>query len=360
MTDRALPYQPPRWLRNRHLMTFAAWARPRRYPHLPRAVRRLFQVDADSRVRADCYWQPGHRSRPTLVALHGLEGSSEAHYILGLAEKAFAIGWNAVALNQRNCGGTEHLTPKFYHSGLTADPLAVLRELRSVDGIAPVALVGYSLGGNLALKLAGELGEAAADLVAAVVAVSPTADLPTCMAAMERRENRVYEWNFMRNLRSRVRRKCRCWPGHFDTAPLRRLETIRAFDAAYTAPHHGFASAEDYYYRASAMRVIERVQVPTLIISAADDPFVPPEQFLEPAVAGNPAIVCEIVPYGGHCAFLAAGARGNEAYWAERRALDFAAAVLGEAASGDEVSVPRATRRETSRQTLGPVPGLRA
>lgn len=320
----------------------------------------MFQVDPESSVAADCYWQPDRPTRPTLVALHGLEGSSRAHYILGLAERAYARGWNAIALNQRNCGDTEHLSPKFYHSGLTADPLAVLRELRLVDGLAPVGLVGYSLGGNLAVKLAGELGPDAADLVAAVVAVSPTIDLPRCMAALERRENRIYEWNFMRNLRSRVRRKSRCWPGQFDTSPLGGLKTIRAFDACYTAPHHGFASAEDYYFRASAMRVVDRVTVPTLVISAADDPFVPPEQFRVPAVTGNPAITCEIVPHGGHCAFLAADAPGNEAYWAERRAIAFVAARLGEPAPAREVTAPPATHRETSRQTPAQAPGLRA
>ena len=140
-------------------MTLYAWARKRPLPALPVAESRFFDVAGDARVLAHCNWQPDRKSAPTLLALHGLEASSEAHYMRGLADKAFAAGFNVVRLNQRNCGGTEHLSRGLYHSGLTADPVFVLNELRDRDGLTRFAVSGYSLGGNITMKLAGELGD---------------------------------------------------------------------------------------------------------------------------------------------------------------------------------------------------------
>jgi predicted alpha/beta-fold hydrolase len=225
-------------------------------------------------------------------------------------------------LNQRNCGGTEHLSRGLYHSGLTADPLAVLTELRDRDGLRPFGVAGYSLGGNLAMKLAGELGESAFPELKAVAAVSPVIELESCMQAIERRENRIYEWNFCRNLQARMRRKAACFPGAFDLSGLWRIWSIRAFDDRYTAPHHGFAGAEDYYYRASAARVIDHVARPALMLSAADDPFVPAGIFRTPAISANPHLQVVITPHGGHCAFVE-DANGYDGYWAEREVVRF-------------------------------------
>jgi predicted alpha/beta-fold hydrolase len=316
------PFTTPQWLRNGHSMTLYAWARRRSFPDLPVPERRRFRVSDDSEVAADCFWQPDRAARPLLLALHGLESSSDAHYMRGLAAQAVRRGWNAVLLNQRNCGGTEHLSPGLYHSGLTADPLKVLRELAAIDGIQQFGIVGYSLGGNVTMKLAGELG-ADPDLpVRAVVAVSPTIDLERCVTAIERRANYPYQWNFVRNLRGRMRRKAQTWPGAFDLRPLDSIWTIRKFDDVYTAPHHGFAGASDYYFKASAMRVVDRIRIPALILTAEDDPFVPGGQFREAAVAGNPHIVARVERHGGHCGFIGAGQDGDR-YWAESSAADF-------------------------------------
>lgn len=322
------PYIPPRWMRNGHVMTVAAWARRREFPALPVPERRLFQVSTDSRVLGVCYWQPRRRDCPTLVALHGLEGSSDAHYMRGLADKAWRRGWNAVLLNQRNCGGTEHLTPGLYHSGLTADPKAVIRELADSDGLTRVGVVGYSLGGNLTIKLAGELGEQPDLPVKAVAAVSPTIDLESCVRAIERRTNVVYQFNFVRNLRARMRRKAAAWPGAFDLEPLPRIWTIRHFDDVYTAPFHGFAGASDYYFKASAIRSVDRIRIPALILTAADDPFVPADQFRQPAISANPCITVRIERHGGHCGFMASGHDGADGYWAESSAVAFLAEAL--------------------------------
>ena len=310
--------------RGGHKQTLYAWGKPRRFPRLPSPVVRHFDVAEDARVLAHCHWHPRPSERPTMLLLHGLEGSSLAHYMCGMSDKAWAAGWNVVRLNQRNCGGTEHLSRGLYHSGLTHDPLFVLRELMEVDRISSIAIAGYSLGGNLALKLAGELGDAAPDALKAVCAVSPTIDLACCVEALERRSNFVYEWNFVRNLKGRMRRKAHAAPGVFSLDALRSVWTVRQFDEAYTAPHHGFRDASDYYHRASAIRVIDRVRVPALILTAADDPFVPAEPFRRPEVADNPFITVEVTEHGGHCAFVERASDGYDGYWAEREVVRFA------------------------------------
>ena len=306
-------------------MTLFTWARRRSFPRLPAPVSRVFEVDERStRVLAHCHWQANPRQHPTLVLLHGLEGSSEAHYMRGIADKGFRRGFNIVRLNQRNCGGTEHLCDTLYHSGLTADPRAVLHELVERDGLPSIAVAGYSLGGNLALKLAGEYGDALPGALHAVCAVSPTMDLERCVRALERRANFPYQWNFVRNLKARMRRKARLFPDRFSTQPLIRIHSVRAFDEAYTAPHFGFRDATDYYHQASALRVVHAIRVPTLIITAEDDPFVPVEPFRAPAVTRNPAIEVLVTRHGGHCAFLGAAENGEDGYWAEHRLIEFA------------------------------------
>jgi uncharacterized protein len=309
--------------RNGHLQTLYAWARPRRFPQLPAPESRYFDVAADACVLAHCHWHERRQEHPTLMLLHGLEGSSLAHYMCGIADKAWTAGWNIVRLNQRNCGGTEHLSRGLYHSGLTADPLSVMRELIEVDRLPEIAIAGYSLGGNLALKLAGELGDTHPPELKAVCAVSPTMELAICVQALERASNVAYQWNFMRNLRGRMRRKAAAFPDVYDLAPLPNLWTVRQFDEAYTAPHHGFQGASDYYHRASAMRVIHGVRVPTLVMTAEDDPFVPVQPFTERAVTDNTAITVTMTSHGGHCAFVEHEDAGYDGYWAEREIVRF-------------------------------------
>lgn len=319
-----------------HKQTLYAWARRRHFPRLPAPVERYFDVAPDARVLAHCHWHERPGGHPTLLLLHGLEGSSLAHYMCGISDKTWRAGWNVVRLNQRNCGNTEHLSRGLYHSGLTHDPLYVMRELIDQDGIREIAIAGYSLGGNITLKLAGELGDTAPPELRAVCAVSPTMDLDVCVRAIERRSNYPYEWNFVRNLKARMRRKAAAFPGAYSLDELGRVWTIRQFDELYTAPHHGFRDAADYYYRASAMRVVDRIRVPALIITAEDDPFVPPAPFRDPAVTNNPFITAVVMPHGGHCAFVERGDGDYDGYWAEREIVRFAAAQRDrDAASAD-------------------------
>ena len=193
------------------------------------------------------------------------------------------------------------------------------------DGLTHIVVAGYSLGGNLALRLAGTHPPDALPALAGVCAVSPVLDLEACVQALERKSNFIYQWNFVRNLKNRMRRKQVHFPGAFDLSRLDGIRTVRQFDSAYTAPYFGFASAEDYYHRAAALRVIERIQVPALIITAEDDPFVPHASFRDPAIAANPHVTLVVTPHGGHCGFLGDRTAGDEdGYWAERQIVEFA------------------------------------
>jgi predicted alpha/beta-fold hydrolase len=317
-------FTPRPSLRSAHAMTLYSWGNPRHFPRLPAPTVRYFDVAPDARVLAHCHWQPRPWEHPTLIALHGLNGSSQAHYIRGMAAKAFGRGMNVVRLNQRNCGDTEHLSAGLFHSGLTADARHVLGELSAVDGLPDISVAGYSLGGNLALKLAGEYGDAPPAVLTAVAAVSPILEIGLCVDALERPGNAIYQWNFVRDLKRRMRRKDRWWPGRFDLTKLGTIRTVRDFDEVYTAPHFGFRDAEDYYHRASAMRVVDRIRVPALVITAADDPFVPSQPFHDPKVTGNPHITLLVCDHGGHCGFV--GVRdgdGDDGYWAENRVVAF-------------------------------------
>jgi predicted alpha/beta-fold hydrolase len=331
-------------------MTIYAWGRRRQFPRLPAPSERLFDVAPETQVLAHCHWQADRSRHPALLALHGLEGSSQAHYMRGMADKAFAAGFNVVLLNQRNCGGTERLAAGLYHSGLTADADHVMREIADLDGVRHIVIAGYSLGGNLALKLAGDYGDAPPPQLRAVCAISPVMELEACVRALERRQNVVYQWNFVRGLKNRMRRKAALFPGRFPIDRLDAIRTVREFDEVYTAPHFGFRDASDYYHRASAMRVVDRVRVPARIITAADDPFVPTEPFRDRVVAGNPHLDVSITRHGGHCAFVADAREGSDGYWAEESILGFAAAhTAGATAARSSVS-----------QTPAPVPALRA
>jgi len=316
-------FVPRAALRGGHRMTLYGWANPRHFPRLPEPKLRYFDIAPQTRVLAHCHWHPDPWDRPTILALHGLNGSSESHYMRGIATKAFDKGMNVVRLNQRNCGQTEHLSAGLFHSGLTADARQVIEELSTVDGLRSIVVAGYSLGGNLALKLAGEYADAAPATLIGVASVSPIIEIGECTRALERRENILYEWNFVRELKKRMVRKERYWPGLFDLTKLNAIRTVRQFDNVFTAPHFGFKDAEDYYYRCSAMRVVHKIGVPALIITADDDPFVPSEPFRSPAIAANPHIELHITEHGGHCGFVGARTADDDGYWAETRIVEF-------------------------------------
>ena len=241
--------------------------------------------------------------------------------MLGAARLAYGMGMNVVRLNQRNCGGTESLTPTLYHSGMSGDVASVVRELIASDGLRRVAVGGFSMGGNLALKMAGELGDDPPPELVGVCAVSPALDLAETVRALEKPSNGVYQRLFVRGLRDLARRKKELYPNIYDTSGIERLQTVRGFDEAYTAPHGGFQSAEDYYARSGAIRVVDEVRIPTLILHAKDDPFVPYGPLLRPEISKNPHVTAQIPPHGGHVAFVSDDKRRR--FWAEETLAHF-------------------------------------
>ena len=288
-------------------MTVYAWARPAALPHAAAARGR---ASSTSRPTPGC-WRTAtgsadRRAHPTVLLLHGLEGSSDAHYMRGIADKAWARGFNVVRLNQRNCGGTEHLSRGLYHSGLTADPRFVLTELRDRDGLTRFAVAGYSLGGNLAheaRRRARRDGPAGGASVLRRVAGHRARGVRAGHRAAREPHLRV---ELLPQPAGPDAAQGPRLPRHVRSARLWKVWSIRAFDERYTAPHHGFDGASDYYHRASAMRVIDRVARPALILSAADDPFVPPDIFAADPLRGNPHITTIVTSHGGHCAFVEA------------------------------------------------------
>jgi hypothetical protein len=283
---------------------------------------RLIEVAPGIRVLCHCHWQADRAGALTLIALHGLEGSSDSEYMHGLAHKGIAAGMNVIRMNQRNCGGTQDLAPTLYHSGLSSDVAAVAHHLTETDHIQRFALVGYSMGGNIVLKCAGEWNGHAPAEFRAVAAVCPAIDLAASSDALHAPSNRLYELYFMWKLRRRLREKAKLFPGAFDVARLHGLRTLREFDDKITAYYCGFQGAADYYARAAAANVVDAIAVPALIVHAANDPFIRLQPGTRNKILANPHITFLETADGGHCSFL--GQRnGDDGYWAENQVIGF-------------------------------------
>ena len=268
-------------------------------------------------------------TRPTVLLLHGLEGSSQSQYVVGNANKFWSGGCNIIRMNMRNCGGTRYetakLTPTLYHSGLSNDVKRVMQFFLERERLESISLIGYSMGGNLVLKLAGELGDAAPPQLTSVVGVSPVVDIGPSADALHEPQNRLYERKFLRALLKRFRRKAALFPRAFDPQAATGIGSLREFDNRITALYSGFQSADDYYYRAAAARVLDRIAIPALLIHACDDPFIRLTPETRTIIEANPHITLLETGHGGHCAFLATPehTNGNDGYWAEHTALRF-------------------------------------
>jgi uncharacterized protein len=312
---------PRRVLRGGHVQTVANFFLRRRVAPPP-GEKRLIEVEPGVKVLCHCHWQPDRKNALTVIIVHGLEGSSESPYMLGIAAKGMAAGMNVVRMNQRNCGGTDALSATLYHSGRSQDIAAVAQNLLHEDQISRFALAGFSMGGNLVLKLAGEWGSQGPPQFSAVVAVCPSMNLAASADALHLAGNRLYEYYFMWQLRRRLRMKARLFPGAFDTARLRGVTTLREFDDKITAYYCGFQGASDYYERSAAANVVDLISVPALILHAANDPFIRILPETRQKIFSNTHIVFVETEDGGHCSFLAKP-DGDDGRWAERRVVEF-------------------------------------
>lgn len=315
------PFVPRRGLAGPHRQTLASYFL-RRPNLLAEPENILVQVEEGSRVLCHANWHADRLRALTVLIVHGLAGSSASPQVVGVAQKALDAGMNVVRANMRNCGGTESHTPTLYHSGLSSDVGAMVRELISNHSVGRLALVGYSMGANLVLKLAGELGESAPRELRAVAVVSPLMDLSASADALHLGENRLYEWQFVFKLARLYRRKARMFPGRYDLARLKGIRSLREFDDRITGPYGGFRDAADYYESARSSQFADKISTPTFVIHSADDPFIRLLPDTRTSLATNPNVRFLETARGGHCAFLASP-EGYDGRWAEKAVVEF-------------------------------------
>ncbi len=309
------------------MTVFASLARV--YPR-PNARRERWELPDGDFVDVDRYRAPrldcAAAARPVVVVCHGLEGSSRAPYVRGLVAVALSRGLDALALNFRGCSGEPNRLPRFYHSGDTADLHEVVTRLAAERPGRPITLAGFSLGGNVVVKYVGERGDELPPEVRGAVGVSVPFDLLRSARALDAAGfwNRVYRERFLRQLREKTLAKARRFPAAFDVARIRTARSFAAFDAAVTAPLHGFASAEDYWTRSSSGRYLAGVRRPLLAIAAMDDPIVPGATLPVAEARASSFVTLEVTPSGGHVAFVSGWPFWPD-FWAERRAVAFLA-----------------------------------
>jgi uncharacterized protein len=307
-------YRPPPWLFNGHLQTIVP-NQLRRLAGVEYQRQRLEIADGDF---LDLDWSLVGGQGLAIIG-HGLEGSSRRPYVMGLVRALNRRGWDALAWNMRGCGGQLNRLPRFYHSGASEDLESVVGHVLDRGDWSQVVLAGYSLGGNLMLKYLGERGADLDPRLTAAAAFSVPCDLKAGAEHMARWSNRAYLSRFLGSLKRKVRQKARLMPGIFDTEGLWRVRDFRAFDQRYTAPLHGFAGAEDYWRRNSSKSFIGAIRLPTLLLMAQNDPFLPSACYPLEEARGNPCVALELSRHGGHAGFSG----GGDVYWSERRAVDF-------------------------------------
>lgn len=316
----ASPFRPAWWCAGRHLQTI--WGPLlRRNGTLPLRRERWETPDGDF---LDLDWLDGPAGSPLIVILHGLEGSSQSHYVHGLLTEIRGFGWRGVALNFRSCSGELNRRPRFYHSGETSDLDWVVGRLLAREPAALLGLVGVSLGGNVLCKWLGERGADLAPRIAGAVAISTPFDLTACVGVMDRGLNRfLYTSNFVRSLQRKVRAKARILAEFIDLKAALGARTFGEYDRVVTAPLYGFLDERDYWLRASSMPYLSRIRRPTLLINAVNDPFVPASTLPAQAIAESEWLTALFSPQGGHAGFLAGRWPWRSFSWAERSAVAF-------------------------------------
>jgi predicted alpha/beta-fold hydrolase len=309
-------YTSPIWLYNGHLQTII--------PSLFRKVRgvpfkreRIATIDDDF---LDLDWLKSGNEKLVIIS-HGLEGDSQRPYVKGMAKVFHAAGWDVVAWNFRGCSGEVNKNLRFYHSGATDDLHAVASHALDIGGYKQVAMIGFSLGGNLTLKYLGEDTAKLPQQITGAAVFSVPLHLHGSSRQIAQRGNRIYSRRFLKKLKQKVEAKSLAMPNQLTMAHFENIRSLEDFDDFYTAPLHGFENAQAYYEACSAIRFIDKINVPTLIVNAANDPFLSPECYPTEQVKGHPYVHLEIPAEGGHCGFPLYNAKGM--YWSEIRALEF-------------------------------------
>ncbi|MBD3308089.1 alpha/beta fold hydrolase [candidate division KSB3 bacterium] len=310
------PYSPPWWLRNRHLHTIYP-ALCRKVPQVTYTRQRLETPDGDF---LDLDWSKVGADR-LLIAVHGLEGSSRSHYMLGMIRAFNRRGWDGVACNLRGCSGEPNRLLSFYHAGMTGDLHTVISQILAHNSYTRLALVGFSLGGNLVLKYLGERTAALPQALTHAAAVSAPCDLASSARQLAKRSNALYMRNFLHAFHQKIKAKMQQYPGQLSDAHFQAIKNFKAYDDRYTAPLHGFADAEDYWTRCSAKPLLSRIRIPTLLLNALDDPFLADACYPYAIAARSQHLWLETPANGGHVGFVACNPARE--YWHETRVAAF-------------------------------------
>ena len=315
------PFRPRPWAVGGHRQTLLGYWRRRRLRWTPPVEDVVVDVGDGARLLVRGSWQAGPREqRPALVLVHGLGGSDAATYILATGLHAWDRGWHVVRMNMRGAGEAEAVCPRLYNAGLDSDAVAVFH---AVARLVPcVVAVGFSLGANLTLLAFGRSAARLPTELVAAAAVSPPLDLAACADALGQPGNRLYQEYFMLNLRAAYRRRQRRLPDLYEAGRERGARTVRAYDAAITAPYGGYRDVNDYYTRASAGPHLAAIDRPALILAAEDDPMVPRESVARWPLPSHGRVLREMLPTGGHMGFVAP-THAPGAFWAAERVLDF-------------------------------------
>ena len=304
-----------KWLqRFRHIQTI--WpATYRKTPDNNWERERLELLDGDF---LDLDWvHPTTPSRKLLIALHGLEGHARRPYIAHTFNLFSSRGWHGVGINYRGCSDEPNRLLRGYHSGETADIRTVIEHIRAMGAYDKIVIVGFSVGGNLALKLTGEYGQSAPKELLAVAAFSTPMNMGTTAQNMSLGFARVYMRSFMNTLKEKAAEKAIRFPGTFDAERVAATTTFEEYDDAFTAPIHGFASAQDYWDKSSCGPFLEAITVPTLLVNASDDPLLDASAFPTELAKQHQYLHLEIAKHGGHLGFMGSDEQGN--YWMEHR-----------------------------------------
>lgn len=312
-------YSPPFWLFNKHLETiYPALFRKISMPSPP--VKVTIPTPDHDYLDLDYY---DNESKKTVIISHGLEGNSERAYVLGMAKKFFNKGWNVVAWNYRGCNGKVNNTLKFYHSGFTEDLEIVIQYAKS-HGVEIIALVGFSLGGNLTLKYLGQ-NDSVDPAVKCAVTFSVPLELHHGCLEISKPSNFIYAKRFLKSLKSKITAKAKKFT-EISTHNLSEIHDLISFDDRYTAPIHGFKDALDYYKSSSSLYILEDIQKPALIVNAKNDPFLPPTCYPVEKIKDHPFVHLETPERGGHVGFCSV--HKNEHYWSEDRAYAFVESMI--------------------------------
>ena len=310
-------YRAPWLFRSAHLQTIY----PALIRHVPLITSERERIDTPDGDHLFLDWYRNENSNKLVILTHGLEGSSRQTYMQGMARVFSQAGWNVLAWNFRGCAGGSNNKVHSYHSGATGELQIILDHVFKQDNFTEIALVGFSLGGNVTLKYLGERAQDLDTRIQSAVAVSVPCDLESSSYRLERKENFLYMARFMVSLRRKIRKKMDLFPDQVKDKGLKDMWTFREFDDAYTAPMHGFKSAQDYWTQSSSKPYLPKIRIPTLLINAADDTFLPQECYPVTAARNSDYFHLEIPFRGGHVGFV--NFNRARSYWSERRALEF-------------------------------------